>query len=205
MGERFVSRGFVGRRRETAPGGRLPPGQHEVGDFPVLSAGPTPRTPLEKWTFSLEGEVETPVRWSWEEFQVLPAQEFTVDIHCVTKWTKLDTRWRGVSVDTLLEHVQLDPKAGFVMAYCNGGYTTNLPLPDLVNGQAFVAYGYDGRPLAPEHGGPARLVVPHLYFWKSAKWVRGLRLMEQDKRGFWESAGYHRRGDPWKEERYAGD
>jgi hypothetical protein len=116
MGERFVTRGFVGRRRETAPGGRLPPGQHEVGDFPVLSAGPTPRTPLEKWTFSLEGEVETPVRWSWEEFQVLPAQEFTVDIHCVTKWTKLDTRWRGVSVDTLLEHVQLDPRAGFVMA-----------------------------------------------------------------------------------------
>jgi DMSO/TMAO reductase YedYZ molybdopterin-dependent catalytic subunit len=176
-----------------------------VADFPVLSAGPTPRTPLEKWIFSIEGQVEKPVRWSWEEFQRLPAQDFTVDIHCVTKWTKLDTRWRGVSVDTLLEHVQLDPKAGFVTAYCDGGYTTNLPLPDLLNGQAFVAYGYDGRPLAPEHGGPARLVVPHLYFWKSAKWVRGLRLMEHDKRGFWESAGYHRRGDPWKEERYAGD
>ncbi|HEX9676746.1 MAG TPA: molybdopterin-dependent oxidoreductase, partial [Anaerolineales bacterium] len=153
----------------------------------------------------LEGEVDTPERWSWEEFQGLPAQDFTVDIHCVTKWTKLDTRWRGVSVDTLLEHVQLDPKAGFVMAYCDGGYTTNLPLPDLLNGQGFVAYEYDGRSLAPEHGGPARLVVPHLYFWKSAKWVRGLRFMEKDKRGFWESAGYHRRGDPWKEERYAGD
>ena len=205
MGERFVSRGFVGKWQLSAPGERLPPGQHGVADFPVLSAGPTPRTPLEKWTFSIEGQVEKPVRWSWEEFQGLPAQDFTVDIHCVTKWTKLDTRWRGVSVDTLLEHVQLDPRAGFVMAYCDGGYTTNLPLPDLVNGQAFVAYGYDGRPLAPEHGGPARLVVPHLYFWKSAKWVRGLRLMEQDKRGFWESAGYHHRGDPWKEERYAGD
>ena len=205
MGERFVSRGFVGKRQLSAPGERLPPGQHGVADFPVLSAGPTPRNPLEKWTFSIEGQVEKPVRWSWEEFQGLPAQDFTVDIHCVTKWTKLDTRWSGVSVDTLLEHVQLDPKAGFVMAYCDGGYTTNLPLPDLLNGQAFVAYGYDGRRLAPEHGGPARLVVPHLYFWKSAKWVRGLRLMEQDKRGFWESAGYHHRGDPWKEERYAGD
>ncbi|HLF82252.1 MAG TPA: sulfite oxidase-like oxidoreductase [Anaerolineales bacterium] len=205
MGGRFVSRGFVGKWQLSAPGERLPPGQHGVADFPVLSAGPTPRNPLEKWTFSIEGQVEKPVRWSWEEFQGLPAQDFTVDIHCVTKWTKLDTRWSGVSVDTLLEHVQLDPKAGFVMAYCDGGYTTNLPLPDLLNGQAFVAYGYDGRPLAPEHGGPARLVVPHLYFWKSAKWVRGLRLMEQDKRGFWESAGYHHRGDPWKEERYAGD
>jgi len=205
MGGRFVSRGFVGKWQLSAPGERLPPGQHGVADFPVLSAGPTPRNPLEKWTFSIEGQVEKPVRWSWEEFQGLPAQDFTVDIHCVTKWTKLDTRWSGVSVDTLLEHVQLDPKAGFVMAYCDGGYTTNLPLPDLLNGQAFVAYGYDGRRLAPEHGGPARLVVPHLYFWKSAKWVRGLRLMEQDKRGFWESAGYHHRGDPWKEERYAGD
>ena len=205
MGERFVSRGFVGKRQLSAPGERLPPGQHGVADFPVLSAGPTPRNPLEKWTFSIEGQVEKPVRWSWEEFQGLPAQDLTVDIHCVTKWTKLATRWSGVSVDTLLEHVQLDPKAGFVMAYSDGGYTTNLPLPDLLNGQAFVAYGYDGRRLAPEHGGPARLVVPHLYFWKSAKWVRGLRLMEQDKRGFWESAGYHHRGDPWKEERYAGD
>jgi len=205
MSERFVSRGFVGRRRATAPGGRLPPGQHGVEDFPVLSAGPTPRTPLEKWTFSLEGEVETPVRWSWEQFLAIPAQDFTVDIHCVTKWTRLDTRWRGVSVDTLLEHVKLNPTARFVTAYCDGGYTTNLPLPDLLNGQGFVAYEYDGRPLAPEHGGPARLVVPHLYFWKSAKWVRGLRLMEKDKRGFWESAGYHHRGDPWKEERYTGD
>jgi DMSO/TMAO reductase YedYZ molybdopterin-dependent catalytic subunit len=205
MSERFVSRGFVGKRRVAAPGGRVPPGQHAVDEFPVLSAGPTPRTTLEKWTFSLEGELDTPVRWSWEEFQGLPAQDFTVDIHCVTKWTKLDTRWRGVSVDTLLEHVQLGPKAGFVTAYCDGGYTTNLPLPDLLNGQGFVAYGYDGRPLTPEHGGPARLVVPHLYFWKSAKWVRGLRFMEKDQRGFWESAGYHRRGDPWKEERYAGD
>jgi DMSO/TMAO reductase YedYZ molybdopterin-dependent catalytic subunit len=135
----------------------------------------------------------------------LPRQYFVVDIHCVTKWTKLDTRWEGVSLDTLFEHVELDQKAMYLTAYSDGGYTTNLPLADVLNGQAFVAYGYDGRPLPPEHGGPARLVVPHLYFWKSAKWVRGLRLMEQDRRGFWESFGYHNHGDPWKEERYSGD
>jgi len=205
MSEKFISRGFVGKRQSAAAGDRVPPGQHAVDDFPVLSAGPTPRTDLAKWTFSLEGELVKPVRWPWEEFLALPAQEFTVDIHCVTKWTKLDTKWRGVSVDTLLEQVELSPKAGFVTAFCDGGYTTNLPLPDLINGQAFIGYEYDGRPLAPEHGGPARLVVPHLYFWKSAKWVRGLRLMEKDKRGFWESLGYNNHGDPWKEERYAGD
>jgi DMSO/TMAO reductase YedYZ molybdopterin-dependent catalytic subunit len=184
---------------------RVPPGQHAVDDFPVLSAGPTPRTELAKWTLSLEGELVKPARWSWEEFLALPAQEFTVDIHCVTKWTKLDTRWKGVSIDTLLEQIELTPKARFVTAFSDGGYTTNLPLPDVVNGQAFIAYEYGGQPLAPEHGGPARLVVPHLYFWKSAKWVRGLRLMEKDKRGFWESLGYNNHGDPWKEERYAGD
>jgi len=205
MSEQFISRGFVGKRQEAAAADRVPPGQHAVDDFPVLSAGPTPRTDLAKWTFSLEGELVKPVRWSWEEFLTLPAQEFTVDIHCVTKWTKLDTKWKGVSIDTLLEQAELTPKARFLTAFSDGGYTTNLPLPDVINGQAFIGYEYDGRPLAPEHGGPARLVVPHLYFWKSAKWVRGLRLMEKDKRGFWESLGYNNHGDPWKEERYAGD
>jgi DMSO/TMAO reductase YedYZ molybdopterin-dependent catalytic subunit len=205
MTEPLVSRGFVGKRRANAAADRIPPGQHAVNDFPVLSAGPTPRTTPERWTFSLEGEVENAARWAWEEFLALPAQEFTVDIHCVTRWTKLDTRWRGVTVDTLLQHVRVRPKARFITAFCDGGYTANLPLPDAVGGQAFVAYEYDGKPLAPEHGGPARLVVPHLYFWKSAKWVRGLMLMEKDKRGFWESAGYNNHGDPWKEERYAGD
>lgn len=205
MTDRFVSRGFVGKRRVTADGDRIPPGQHAVDDFPVLSAGPTPRTKLDEWSFAVEGEVAGAVRWTWAEFVDLASQEFLVDIHCVTKWTKLDTRWKGVSVDTLLEHVEIDPKARFLTAFCDGGYTTNMPLPDVLNGRAFVAYEYDGKPLAPEHGGPARLVVPHLYFWKSAKWVRGLRLMEKDKRGFWESAGYNNHGDPWKEERYAGD
>jgi DMSO/TMAO reductase YedYZ molybdopterin-dependent catalytic subunit len=205
MADKFVSRGFVGRRREpdAAKQNRIPPGQYLTRDFPVLSAGPTPRISLAKWEFVIEGLVKQPVKWSWEEFQKLPAQAFVVDISCVTKWTKLDTRWKGVSVDTLLEHVELDPKARFVTAFTVEGYTTNLPLPDVVNGQAFVAYEYEDKPLAPEHGGPARLVVPHLYFWKSANWIRGLRLMENDQSGFWESAGYNNHGDPWKEERYS--
>jgi len=205
MSDRFVTRGFTGRREATAEANRVPPGQYVTKDFPVLSAGPTPRTDLAKWTFRIEGLVRAPVQWTWADFQKLPAQEFVKDISCVTKWTKLDTRWRGVSVDTLFEHVDLDPRAGFVTAFSDGGYTTNVPIPDLVNGQAFIGYEYEGKPLAPEHGGPARLVVPHLYFWKSAKWVRGFRVMERDEPGFWESLGYHIRGDPWKEQRYSGD
>lgn len=207
MKEKFISRGFVGKRRdpEAAQANRVPPGQYVTKDFPVLSAGPTPRTPLAKWSFKIEGLVKAPVEWSWEEFLKLPAQTFVVDISCVTKWTHLDMKWRGVSLDTLFEHVELDPRAKFVTAFCDGGYTTNVPIPDLVNGQAFVAFDYDDKPLAPEHGGPARLVVPHLYFWKSAKWVRGLQLMEKDKSGFWESLGYNNHGDPWKEQRYTGD
>lgn len=207
MPEKFITRGFVGKRRDAAAAqaNRVPPGQYVTRDFPVLSAGPTPRTRLDQWTFSIEGLVREPVKWTWDEFLKLPAQTFVVDIHCVTKWTKLDTKWKGVSLDTLFEHVELDPRAHFFTAFSDGGYTTNLPLPDAVNGQAFVAYEYDDKPLPPEHGGPARLVVPHLYFWKSAKWVRGLRLMEKDKSGFWESLGYNNHGDPFKEERYTGD
>ena len=197
----IVSRGFRGRGHE-GPTGRIPPGQHLVDDFPVLSAGPTPHTRLEEWTFAIEGGAE-PVTWTWEEFQALPREEVTVDIHCVTKWSKLDTVWEGVSLDTLLGHVDHD--AEYLLAYSDGGYTTNLPLEHVVDGQAWVAYIYDGEPLEPEHGGPARLLVPHLYFWKSAKWVRGLRLMDDDEPGFWESLGYHIRGDPWKEQRYSGD
>jgi DMSO/TMAO reductase YedYZ molybdopterin-dependent catalytic subunit len=204
MSEPFVSRGFVGKRRAaTEKAQRIPPGQYLTEDFPVLSAGPTPRLPLDRWTFKIEGLVKEQVSWTWEDFLKLPSQKFVVDISCVTKWTHLDMRWEGVSVDTLLEHVELDRKAAFVIAFSHEGYTTNLPLADLLNGQAFVAYKYEDKPLAPEHGGPARLVVPHLYFWKSAKWVAGLRFTEKDRRGFWESAGYHNHGDPWKEERYS--
>jgi DMSO/TMAO reductase YedYZ molybdopterin-dependent catalytic subunit len=208
MVERFVTRGFVGRRGAGTGSderARVPPGQYLTRDFPVLSAGPTPRTPLDRWSLSIEGLVREPASWSWEAFRSLPARDWTVDISCVTKWTKLDMRWRGVSVDTLLEAVDIDPSAAFVIAWSDGGYTTNLPLGDVVNGQAFVAFEYDGRPLAPEHGGPARLVVPGRYFWKSAKWLRGLRLQRDDERGFWESLGYHDRGDQWREERYSGD
>jgi len=168
----------------------------------VLSAGPTPHTPLEEWTFEIRGGAE-PVSWSWDEFRKLPSETVTKDIHCVTKWSKLDTTWEGVSVDTLLEAVEQD--AAFLMAFCDGGYTTNLPLEDVTDGKAWVAYVYDGEPLDPEHGGPARLLVPHLYFWKSAKWVRGLDLRDEDEPGFWESNGYHLRGDPWLEQRYWGD
>jgi DMSO/TMAO reductase YedYZ molybdopterin-dependent catalytic subunit len=181
----------------------VPPGQYVTRDFPVLSAGPTPRTPLEKWSFAIRGEVEGPASWSWEEFKALPSETFTVDIHCVTKWSKLDTTWTGVSLDTLLE--QAGPKAKFVVAFCDGGYTTNVPIADLVDGRAWIAYEYDGQPLEPEHGGPARLLVPHLYFWKSAKWVRGIELHDRDEPGFWERYGYHNYGDPWKEQRYWND
>ncbi len=204
MTEPFVSREFVGKRRGGAEkASRLPPGQYLTEDFPVLSAGPTPRLDLKRWSFSIEGLVKEKVSWAWDDFLKLPAQNYTVDISCVTKWTHLDMQWRGVSVDTLLEHAELDRKAAFVTAFTHDGYTTNLPIADILNGRAFVAYQYDGSPLAPEHGGPARLVVPHLYFWKSAKWVAGLRFMEKDQRGFWESAGYHNHADPWKEERYS--
>jgi DMSO/TMAO reductase YedYZ molybdopterin-dependent catalytic subunit len=204
MGEMsFVSRGFEGRRREEGDSGRVPPGQYLVEDFPVLSAGPTPHTALEEWTFTVTGEGVEPKTWTWEEFRALPSETITRDIHCVTKWSKLDTEWEGVSVDTLLAEVEHD--AAYVVAFCDGGYTTNLPLEDVSDGKAWIAYGYDGEPLDPKHGGPARLLVPHLYFWKSAKWVRGLRLVSEDEPGFWESLGYHNHGDPWREQRYWGD
>jgi DMSO/TMAO reductase YedYZ molybdopterin-dependent catalytic subunit len=199
-----ISRGFGGRRREAAAdAARIPPGQHLTTDFPVLSAGPTPHTPLPEWTFSVRQAGSSPSIWTWPELTALPAEDVTADIHCVTRWSKLDTRWRAVSIDTLL--AQIDTEARYVLAFCDGGYTTNVPLADVTGGQAWVAYEYDGRPLAPEHGGPARLLVPHLYFWKSAKWVRGLELLAADEPGFWERYGYHNYGDPWREQRYAGD
>jgi DMSO/TMAO reductase YedYZ molybdopterin-dependent catalytic subunit len=199
----FFSRGFKGRRETPADTSRLPPGQYLVHDFPVLSAGPTPHTPLSDWSFAITGEVDSDKTWSWEEFRELPSETVTKDIHCVTKWSKLDTSWTGVAVSTLLENVET--AADFVVAFSDGGYTTNLPLEDLLDGKAWVAYEFDGRPLEPEHGGPARLLVPHLYFWKSAKWVRGLTLRNQDEPGFWETNGYHNYGDPWREQRYWGD
>jgi DMSO/TMAO reductase YedYZ molybdopterin-dependent catalytic subunit len=198
-----ISRGFTGRRRASADPSRVPPGQYVTPDFPVLSAGPTPHTPVDEWSFTIHGAVDEPVSWPWEEFIALPAETITVDIHCVTKWSKLDTAWKGVSVDTLLERVETE--ADYLTAWSDGGYTTNLALDDVTGGQGWVAYEYDGQPLEPEHGGPARLLIPHLYFWKSAKWVRGLTLTPDDEPGFWETYGYHNRGDPWLEQRYQGD
>jgi DMSO/TMAO reductase YedYZ molybdopterin-dependent catalytic subunit len=199
-----ISRGFHGRRTVPADeANRVPPGQYVTEGFPVLSAGPTPHTPLTEWTFSIRRGSETLKSWTWAELQELPATTVTVDIHCVTRWSKLGTEWRGVSVDTLLDQVQHD--ARYVMAFSDGGYTTNLPLADVVGDKAWVASSYAGAPLDPEHGGPARLLVPHLYFWKSAKWIRGLELMDEDEPGFWETYGYHMYGDPWKEQRYHGD
>jgi DMSO/TMAO reductase YedYZ molybdopterin-dependent catalytic subunit len=199
----FVSRGFSRRRPADAPSDRIPPGQYETRDFPVLSAGPTPRIADTDWRMEIVGQVDRPRGWTWQEFLALPSEDITVDIHCVTKWTKLDTSWEGVSVDTLLEGIDHD--ATHVLAFSDGDYTTNLPLEDVSDGKAWVAFDYDDGPLPPEHGGPARLLVPHLYFWKSAKWVRGLQLMDHDEAGFWESYGYHMYGDPWREQRYAGD
>ena len=198
----IVSRGFRGRR----PGGdpsRLPPGQYVEADFPVLSIGPTPSVDLATWTFSITGEVDAPRSWSWEALLAEPAEEISRDIHCVTKWSKFDTTWRGVSVDTLLEGVETEAEYGLVSSV--DGYTTNLPLADLTGGRAWLAYAYEGEPIEPEHGGPVRLLVPHLYFWKSAKWVSGLDLRLEDEQGFWEAGGYHDRGDPWQEQRYQGD
>lgn len=203
MGERFISRGFRGRRVDPALAHRLPPGQYLTHDFPVLSAGPTPHTPLANWTLRVDGLVDRPRQWTWPEFQALPHQSVTVDIHCVTKWSKLDTEWEGVSLDTLLDGIE--DNASYLVAHCDGGYTTNIPLAEVLGGKAWIAYGYDGEPLHPEHGGPARLLVPHLYFWKSAKWVRRLELVDDDQPGFWEELGYHNDGNPWLEQRYQGD
>ncbi|MGW7532255.1 sulfite oxidase-like oxidoreductase [Amycolatopsis sp. NPDC054798] len=196
-----VTPGFTGRARGADP--RLPPGQYLAEDFPVLSAGPTPRVSTERWEFAVVTESGERRSWSWPELMALPSEKITVDIHCVTQWSKLDTRWRGVPVEALVG--DLDTAADYVMAHSYGGYTTNLTLADLLGGQAWIAYEYGGKPLTPEHGGPARLLVPHLYLWKSAKWVRELRLSTKDDPGFWETAGYHDYGDPWREQRYQGD
>jgi DMSO/TMAO reductase YedYZ molybdopterin-dependent catalytic subunit len=196
-----ISRGFVGRR--TTADVKLPPGQYLTNDFPVLSAGPTPRIALDKWEFTIDDGTNVLKRWNWKSFRELPAETPTVDIHCVTRWSKLGTVWEGVSLDTLFANTKTDAEFALVRSY--GDYTTNLPLEDLMSKQAWIAFRFDDEDLAPEHGGPARLLVPHLYFWKSAKWIRGITLMHEDHPGFWETFGYHNYGDPWREQRYQGD
>jgi DMSO/TMAO reductase YedYZ molybdopterin-dependent catalytic subunit len=198
-----ISRGFGGRPRRDVDPSRVPPGQYVVDDFPVLSAGPTPRTSLDDWSLTIDGAVDSARTWSWDQLRELPAETFTTDIHCVTKWSKLGTTWTGVSLDTLLENVETE--AEYLTAWCDGDYTTNLTLEDVSDGKAWIAYDFEGEPLDPEHGGPARLLVPHLYLWKSAKWIRRITLTPVDEPGFWEAAGYHNHGDPWREQRYWND
>ena len=197
----IFSRGFFGRR--SAAGVKLPPGQYLTSDFPVLSAGPTPHVALDKWEFKVDDGTDVLRRWDWKSFRELPTENIRVDLHCVTRWSKLGTFWEGVSLDVLLAGVKTDSAYAMMRSY--GDYTTNIPLKDLMNKQAWVAFKFDGSDLAPEHGGPARLLVPHLYLWKSAKWVRGMTLMPRDRPGFWESLGYHMYGDPWQEQRYSGE
>jgi DMSO/TMAO reductase YedYZ molybdopterin-dependent catalytic subunit len=197
----IVSPGFSGRRQQG--GTALPPGQYLTEDFPVLSAGPTPKLDLDTWTFTVTTETGQRHQWTWAELRGLPSERFTTDLHCVTRWSKLGTQWEGVRLDTLLAGVETSAEYAIVHAY--GGYDTNMPLEDLLDGKAWVAYRYDGEDLEPEHGGPARLLVPHLYLWKSAKWVSGITLSVTDSPGFWESLGYHNYGDPWREQRYWGD
>jgi DMSO/TMAO reductase YedYZ molybdopterin-dependent catalytic subunit len=203
-GSDFISRAFRGRRRTPEElADRLPPGQYYETGFPVLTAGPTPRIEPGEWGFRIDGMVGREREWTWDEFHRLPFETVPCDIHCVTKWSKLGTNFGGVSVDTLLDGVE--PQSAYATAFSYGGYTTNLPLADLTGGKAWVVTEHEGEPLPREHGGPARLLVPHLYFWKSAKWVAGLRMMDHNEPGFWEMNGYHIRGDPWKEERYWND
>jgi len=182
---------------------RVPPHQRVTSKLPTLTYGPVPRIDLARWRFEVDGLVEEPVSFTWEEFTALPQVTLVSDIHCVTGWSLLDSAWEGVSSAELLERVRLKPEARYAMVRCYGDYTTNLSLADLLAESVLFAHKFAGQPLTPEHGWPLRLVVPHLYFWKSAKWVRGLTFMERDRAGFWEAAGYHQRGDPWKEERYS--
>ena len=193
----IISRGFAGRSREHNP--ELPPGQYLTEDFPVLSAGPTPELDTAEWTFTVQTE-NGPTKWNWDELHALGTEEVHTDIHCVTRWSKLGTSWRGVPLDAIFDKVETE--RDFVMQYSYGGYTTNVPLEDLLDGKAWVVSEFEGEPLDPEHGGPARLLVPHLYFWKSAKWIRGLIMQDSDEPGFWEQNGYNMYGDPWQEQRY---
>lgn len=201
----IFTRGFQGRRRDPGAGNRLPPGQSLTAGFPVLSAGPTPRVQTESWTFTLKEGPRPLKSWTWDEFNALPMTTVVKDIHCVTSWSKFDTKWEGVSIDDLLAAAGVEAPTPWVLAHSFDGYSTNVPLADLVGGRAMVALRYEGMPIPPDHGGPARLLVPHLYFWKSAKWIKGLQFTRADEPGFWELRGYHIHGDPWKEERYSFD
>lgn len=201
----MVTRGFSGRRPAPATADRLPPGQYKTDGFPVLSKGATPRIDMAAWRFTLSDGAEPLKSWSWDEFIALPRTQWKGDIHCVTTWSKFDTHWEGVTIDSLLADAGIAPPTPWVLAASLDDYDTNVPIADLLDGRAMVATHFEGKPLAPEHGGPARLLVPHLYFWKSAKWVNGLTFTARDEAGFWELRGYHMYGDPWRQQRYSSD
>jgi DMSO/TMAO reductase YedYZ molybdopterin-dependent catalytic subunit len=200
-----VTRGFLGKRRPERPE-RLPPGQYDTGDdWPTLTAEATPDLPAEDWTITVDGLVERPHTWTWREAHALPGSTYFGDIHCVTTWSKLDTSFTGISLDTLLGIAQPLPEATHVVEESTTRYRTNLPLEDVTGGKAWVVWEHEGKPLSREHGGPVRVVVPHLYFWKSAKWISKIHLLDHDEPGFWELNGYHDHGDPWLEQRFDGD
>ncbi len=201
----MVTRGFGGKRPVVEVADRLPPGQYLTEDFPVLSAGPTPRVKTQDWSFELKIGPKPVKAWNWEQFNALPLTRMTRDIHCVTAWSKFNTAWEGVLVDDVLADAGIEPPTEFTLIHSVDGYSTNVPVADLVGGRAMVALRYEGQPIPPDHGGPARLLVPHLYFWKSAKWISGLQFTETDTAGFWELRGYHMYGDPFREQRYTHD
>ena len=203
MGE--ATRGFTSRARPVQFLGRIPPGQHVVTDFPVITAGPTQHIEPDAWAFTLKVGSTTIKSWRWSEFHALPQTKLTCDIHCVTRWSKLDTHWEGVLIDHLLSDAGLQSPTPFTLAHSADGYSSNVPTSDLIGGKAMVATKYEDAALDPDHGGPARLLVPHLYFWKSAKYVSALEFTESEVAGFWERRGYHIHGDPWLEQRFTGD
>jgi DMSO/TMAO reductase YedYZ molybdopterin-dependent catalytic subunit len=181
---------------------RIPPGQHLTNGFPVLTYGPTPAIDINTWQFRVWG-LNKERTFTWADFMSMPQHEFTADFHCVTRWSKLDVRWTGIKVTDFMQQIELDPKSLYVMQHCYGGYTTNLALEEFLCEENFFAHTLAGEPLPADHGGPMRLVVPHLYAWKSAKWINGLEFTEREDLGFWERNGYHSRGEPWAEERYS--
>ena len=194
---------FGDRRGDPAVAGRIPPGQYLTEKFPVLHYGSVPKVDLATWDFRVYGEVDSPLRLTWDEFRALPRTKLLTDIHCVTRWSKLDTHWEGVPSRTVLEMAQVRPEAAFVVGHAEQGYTANLPLSVLDDEDVILADTYEGVPLEPDHGYPLRLVVPKKYFWKSSKWVRGLEFLDHDQLGFWERYGYNNDADPWKEERFS--
>ncbi len=201
----MATRGFFGRKPDGKNSARIPPGQHLVDDFPVLTAGPTQHIDVKDWSFRVNLGSKILKSWTWDTFNALPQTALTCDIHCVTRWSKLDTHWEGVLIDHILSDAKITDAPAFSMAHSFDGYSTNVPVADLVGAKAMVALKYEGAPISPDHGGPARLLVPHLYFWKSAKYVTALELVDRDAPGFWEVRGYHIHGDPWHEQRYTND